>query len=551
MPDWFEKRTFGSLPDEAARRWGDREALCHEGQRWSFTQFQQEVDRTAKGLISLGVQPGDKVSLWVTNRPEWLFCFFAVAKIGAVTVPVNTRFRTDDLEYVVRQSDSTTLIIVDRSGPVDYLEMVRQLCPEIESGNPNDLRPQKFPELQRVLVLGESQYPGTRNWDEVMRDAGSVSDDDLERRQQQVDPDGTAMIMYTSGTTGFPKGVMHCHNIRRQVGDIASRMGITPRDVSLMYLPLFHVFGLVGGTLLFLESGARMVLTTVFDPQEVLRLIQQEKATLIYGFDTHANALLGHPDITTTDLSSLRTGLLAAGMASSEPAARQAQQLLCPTVSLWGMTEVGGAGALGFLDSPVDDRCLTSGFPLPGLEYKVINPEIGETVPPGTEGELCVRGYGVMQGYYKKPEETAAAIDAEGWLHSGDVGTMREDGVIRFLGRYKDLLKVGGENVDPAEVEEFLLGHPAVDQAQVVGVPDSRLSEVACACVVLKPGQTVSNEDLAAFCRGRLASFKIPQYTVVMDEFPMTASGKVQKFLLREMAVAEAGLSKAAPVETA
>ncbi len=551
MPDWFEKKTFGSLVDDAARRWGKREALYHEGQRWSFTQFQQEVNRTAKGLITLGVQPGDKVTLWVTNRPEWLFCFFAIAKIGAVIVPINTRFRTDDLEYVVRQSDSTTLITVDRSGPVDYLEMVRELCPEIESGDPTDLRPQKFPELKRVLVLGESPYPGARRWDDVMNEAGAVSDAELELRHLQVDPDGTAMIMYTSGTTGFPKGVMHCHNVIRQVVDITNRMGITPRDVILMYLPLFHVFGLIGGTLLFLESGARMVLTTLFDPQEVLRLIQQEKATLIFGFDTHANGLTGHPDITTTDLSSLRTGILAAGMASSEPAARKAQQILCPTVSLWGMTEVGGGAALSFLDSSEDDRCLTSGFPLPGYEYKSINPETGTIVPIGAEGELCVRGYGVMQGYYKKPEETAAAIDSEGWLHSGDVGTIREDGAIRFLGRYKDLLKVGGENVDPAEVEGFLLGHPAIDQAQVVGVPDPRLSEVACACVVLKPGQQLSNEDLVAFCRGRMASFKIPQYTVVMDGFPMTSSGKVQKFLLREMAVTEVGLPKATPVKTA
>ena len=550
MTEWYQKKTFGSLPNDAARRWGNREALCHEGQRWSFTQFQQEVDRTAKGLISLGVQPGDKVSLWMTNRPEWLFCFFALAKISAITVPVNTRFRTDDLEYVVRQSDSTTLITMDRSGPVDYLDMVHQLCPEIESGNPNELRPQKCPELKRVLVLGDSPYPGTHRWDEVMAEAASVSDAEVEQRQRQVDPDETVLIMYTSGTTGFLKGVMHRHTIVRQVEDIASRMGVTPSDVTLMYLPLFHVFGLIAGTLMFVGSGTRMVLTTMFDPEEVLRLIQHEKVTLIHGFDTHYGALAGHPDREKTDRSSLRTGIMAAGMASSEQAARQAQQFFCPTVSLWGMTEVGGAGALGLVGASEDDRCLTSGFPLPGYEYKVIDPDTGETVASGVEGELCVRGYALMQGYYKKPQETAEAIDSDGWLHTGDVATIREDGMIRFLGRYKDLLKVGGENVDPAEVEGFLLGHPAIDQAQVVGVPDSRLSEVGCACVVLKPGQQVSNDDLAAFCRGRMASFKIPQYTVVMDEFPMTSSGKVQKFLLREMAVAK-GLPTTAPVETA
>jgi fatty-acyl-CoA synthase len=550
MPEWFEKKTFGSMPDEAARRWGDREALCFEGQRWSFTQFQEEVKRTAKALIRLGVQPGDNVSLWVTNRPEWLFFFFALAKIGAVTVPINTRFRTDDLEYVVWQSDSTTLITVDRSGPVDYLEMVRQLCPEIASGNPDNLNPQKCPELKRVLVLGETPYSGTHRWADVMREAPMVSDAAAEERDQRVDPDGTALIMYTSGTTGFPKGVMHCHNILRQIGDMASRLGITPKDVTLMYLPLFHVFGLVAGPLMLVESGARMVLTTLFEPGEALRLIQEEEVTLIHGFDTHFGALIGHPDCEKTDRGSLRTGLLGAGMASSELVARQSQQILCPTVSLWGMTEVGGAGNTGFLDSPEDDRCRTSGNPLPGWEQKVIDPGTGEELPFGTVGELCARGYGLMQGYYKKPEETANAIDSDGWLHSGDVSTMREDGTIRFMGRYKDLLKVGGENVDPAEVEEFLLGHPAIDQAQVVGVPDARLSEVACACVVFKPGQQASNEDLVSFCRGRLASFKIPRHTVVMDEFPMTSSGKVQKFLLRDMAVAELELLDPTTMET-
>ena len=535
MPEWFEKKTFGSVADAAAQSWGDREALCFEGQRWTFKEFKEEVDRAAKGLIHLGVASGDKVSVWLTNRPEWLFCFFALAKIGAIVVPINTRFRTSDLEYVVSQSDSSTLITLDKSGPIEYLEQVRTLCPEIETTNHEDFSASACPGLKRVLVLGESSYPGTRLWSEVMRASHAVSDAELTQRAGQVNPDDTVLTMYTSGTTGFPKGVMHSHNILRQVSDVASRLGITPRDVTLMYLPFFHVFGLIAGALMFVSTGARMVLTTLFDPGESLELLEKERATLTHGFDTHFYALCNHPRTKSTDFSSLRTGLLAAGMASSEPIAREAQRIMCPTISLWGMTEVGGGAYFGFLDSSDDDRCTMSGFPLPGWEHKVIDPDSGESLPYGAIGELCVRGYGVMQGYYKKPKETAEAVDEDGWLHSGDMAMLREDGALRFLGRYKDLLKVGGENVDPAEVEQFLMAHPAIDQVQVVGVPDPRLSEVACACVVLKADQQLDQSDIDTFCRGQMASFKIPRFTVVLDEFPMTSSGKVQKFKLREL----------------
>ena len=456
------------------------------------------------------------------NRPEWLYTFFALAKIGAVVVPINTRFRTNDLAYVLWQSDTTTLVTVDRSGPVDYLAMVHQVCPALAACDPDYLHVEQCPHFRRVVVIGERPSPGTHRWEEVMVGAASVSPVVLAHRHQQVDPDATVLTLYTSGTTGFPKGVMHSHNIQRTVIDAGSRMGITPRDVILMYLPLFHVFGLYEGLLMSVATGARMVLTTLFDPGEVLRLIAQERATILNGFDTHFHALTTHPDCAQTDRSSLRTGLFATGMASSEPAARRTQRLLCPTVTAWGMTEIGCGVTRSFLDSPEEDRCLASGCALPGYTCKVIDQVTGAPVPYGTLGELCVRGYSLMQGYYKQPEETAAVVDAEGWLHTGDVVTLREDGTIRFLGRYKDLLKVGGENVDPIEVEGFLLRHPAIDHVQVIGVPDPRLSEVPCACIIPKPGEEATQEALAAFCRGQLASFKIPQYIVVVDAFPMT-----------------------------
>jgi fatty-acyl-CoA synthase len=543
MGDWFEKIALGALLDQAAARFGSREALYYEGQRWSFADLKRETDRVAKGLLALGIQPGEKVSLWMPNRVEWIYGLFAVMKIGAVLVPINTRFRTTDLEYVVRQSESTTLVTIDRSGPMGYLDMVRELCPGLDGRDPNEVRSDRLPDLKRVIVCGEKRFAGTHAWADVILAGGSVAETVLRACQRDVDPDETALIMYTSGTTGFPKGVMHCHNIVRNVIDEANRMGITPRDVILMYLPLFHVFGLYEGPLMSMVTGARMVLTTTFDPAEALVLIAQEKATMLHGFDTHFHDLMNHPHCRSTDRSSLRTGLLAAGMANSELVARKAQHLLCKTLTGWGMTEVGVAGLLSFLDSSEDDRCLGSGWPLPGYEFKIIEPSTGQTLPPGAMGELCTRGYAVMQGYYRKPEETAKAVDPEGWLHTGDMAIMREDGMIRFLGRYKEILKVGGENVDPVEVEAFLLQHPAVNQVKLVGISDARLSEVGAACIVLNAGAQATAEELVAFCRGKLAGFKIPRYVIFVKEFPMTSSGKVQKFRLREVVMEELGLT--------
>ena len=535
MADWYEKTAIGDLVDRAARLFGSQEALYYEGRRWTVSQLKEDVDRAARGLIGLGVQSGEKVALWMPNRPEWIHVLFAVAKTGASLVPVNTRFRTADLEYVVRQSDAATLITVDLSGPVDYQGMVRELCPEAESGDPNNLRPEKFPELKRVVVLGDQRYPGVLGWTDLASAAEAVSPGQLELRQRAVDSDEPVLVMYTSGTTGFPKGVVHNHNIQRNVSDQANRMGMTAKDVILMYLPLFHAFGLYEGPLMSTITGARTVLTTLFDPEEALKLVEQEQVSVLHGFDTHFHGLTSHPDCDRTDRSSLRTGILAVGMASSEPAARRAQRMLCPTITGWGMTEVGVCASMSFLDSTEDDRCMGSGYPLPGHEFKVIDPESGTSLPPGNMGELCVRSYAMMMGYYKKPEETAKAIDAEGWLHTGDVATVRADGYVRFVGRCKELLKVGGENVDPVEVEAFLLSHPAVSAVQVIGVPDERLSEVACACVVRKDGHEVSSGDLIDYCRGKLASFKLPHYVLFMQEYPMTPSGKVQKFKLREL----------------
>ena len=534
MAEWFEKRTLGNLLDLAVTLFGSKEALSFEGQRWSFVELRAKVDIVARGLIGMGIKPGDKICLWMTNCPEWVFVFFAAARIGAVLVPINTRFRVTDMEYVLRQSDSSTLIMMDGSGPVDYLGMLREVCPEIDSRCESELVTHKFPELKRVVVLGNNHPEGVVNWEDML--TGLSGPQEYAIAQTHVQPDDTVLLMYTSGTTGFPKGVMHSHNIQRTLVDAASRMGVTSRDVILMYLPLFHCFGLYEGPIMSVVSGARMVLMSSFDPATVLDLIETENATVLNGFDTHFFDITSHPNINTTDKSSLRVALLAAGMASSESVAIRTQKDLCPTITAWGMTEVGVGATRSYLDSSVDDRCLASGHPLPGYEFKIIEPNTGEVQSFGALGELCVRGYSLMQGYYKKEQETNEVIDQDGWLHTGDVAVMREDLRMRFLGRYKDMLKVGGENVDPMEVEAYILSHPSVNKAQIIGVPDNRLSEVPCACIVLEKGHSLELDELDQFCRGQMASFKIPRQLILMDDFPMTSSGKVQKYRLRELA---------------
>ncbi|MBW2285598.1 MAG: AMP-binding protein, partial [Deltaproteobacteria bacterium] len=470
MTDWFQKATIGSLPDEAAGKYGEREALYFKGQRWNFAQLAQDVDRAAKGLVHLGIEPGEKVGLWVPNRPEFLHLFFGLAKIGAIIVPINTFFRFSDAAYVLKQSNSSTLITVDRSGPIDYLGMVREIIPTLGESPEKEISHPKFPDLNRVVILSDADYEGTYSWAGVLKAGESVNDNLLNARSADVDPDGTVLIMYTSGTTGFPKGVMHNHNVIRNITDRANRMAVTHQDVILVFLPLFHVFGLQEGPLMSMVTGAREVLTERFDPGESLDLIQQERATLTGGFDTHFKDMLALQERDPRDVSSLRTGIAATGMSSSVPIATKVDEMLCSgMVSAFGMSEIGVGACLSFPTSTREQRCEASGFPAPGYEIRIIDPVTGREQPVDTPGEILVRGYMVMQGYYNKPEETAKTIDAEGWVHSGDLGLMREDGHLRFMGRIKEMLKTGGENVDPMEVEGYLLSHPAIRQVAIVG----------------------------------------------------------------------------------
>ena len=491
----------------------------------------------AKGLIALGVEPGEHVALWMNNRAEWLFLTFAIARVGAVLVPLNTRYRTDDVAYTVRQSDSGTWISIDRAGPVDYAAMLAEVLPGLAAQDPRAAVIEGFPRLRRLVALGEGEVPGMLGWEAMLAAGGAVSDEALAARAAAVDPDEPVMIGYTSGTTGHPKGVLHSHVMIRNMRERANRIGLTFEDVIVNPLPLFHMYGFSEGGLISVIAGARHVLLDRFDADECMRLVEAEGGTVTHGFDTHYKEYLDSLARTPRDISSLRFGTFPSGMTSSARIARRVQEEMAPTFTGWGMTETFTYATMSFGTSTPEQRTDASGFPAPGFEIKVVEPGSGREVARGEEGELLIRGYMITRGYYRKPEETAEAIDADGWLHTGDTVVLRADGHIRFVGRFKDQLRVGGENVSSAEVEAFLMAHEAIDQVAVVGYPDPRLGEVAVAFVVPVAGQSVAGAEAAAFCKGRIASFKVPRHVLPLDAFPMTASGKVQKHKLRALAL--------------
>jgi fatty-acyl-CoA synthase len=535
--EWYNKRRFGDLADEIAARYGDREGLVFEDARYSFTQMAAEIDRAAKGLMGMGIGAGQHVALWLNNSADWIFISFALAKIGAVQVPINTRFRTADLEYVLRQSDSSVLITHDQCGPIDYLEMVRQVIALPAQGSTID--DANFPELRQVIILGREDYPGTVSWAEAKQNGAAIGDGDLAARAAAVDPDAAFLIMYTSGTTGFPKGAMHSHKLILNNEERAFRMAYTPNDVILNYLPLFHAFGYSEAAMMSLLSGAKQVVTETFDPDECLDLVAAEGVSVMHGFEAHIKGLTEAQEARPRDISSLRTGLFAAGMHSATPVNRRAAKVLAPfkSVAGFGMTETWLGVMVGALDDDETHRCETSGYPGLGYETRIADPETGAEQPVGVPGELLVKGYSLMLGYYKKPDETAACYDAEGWFHTGDTAERLEDGYLRFLGRYKDMLKVGGENVDPMETEGLLLAHGEVFQVAIVGFPDEKLSEVPVAFVQRPPGSQIEGSAVIDYCRGKVASFKIPRHVIFVDEFPMTASGKIRKVDLRAEAL--------------
>jgi fatty-acyl-CoA synthase len=531
--DWYAKRTLGSLVDTAADLHSERTALVFEGQRWTYAELRVEVDRVAKGLMAIGVESGDRVALWMTNRPEWIFALFAIAKCGACAVPLNTRYRTDDIGYTLAQSRSNVLLTLDRSGPVDYGAIVAAAIPELAGESAQTFA--QFPDLRRVVMLGET-LPQATSWETLLSAGAPVFDAELAARADAVDPDGLLFICYTSGTTASPKGVMHSHIPIRNTYERAQILGMTFADVHLNYLPLFHIYGLSEITMIAVLTGATQILMDAFDADAALDLAEREHATILHGFEAHYLDLLVAQKRQPRAIQ-MRLGTLPSGVPSTIPIAQEVQSVFGPTVSGFGMTECWAFVTVSNPSHSEEQRVQTSGYPMTDYEFCIVDPESGRPLDAGEQGEIWIRGYAVTRGYWDKPNETAEALDNEGWLRSGDLGLIRDDGNLVFLGRYKDMLKVGGENVSPAEVEAYIRDMGEVLDVAVVAYPDERLSEVPVAFAVAAAGQTIDSAAVIERCRGRIASFKIPRHVITLDEFPMTPSGKIRKVELREMAL--------------
>ncbi len=529
--EWYRKRTLGQLVDEAATRWGEREALVFNDERWTWRRFQAEVDAVAKGLLALGVEREERVALWMTNRPEWLWLMFAIAKVGACIVPLNTRYRTDDVAYTVTQSRSATLITLDRSGPVDYQGMLGESMPSIRAETDKTLTIANYPDLKRLVVLGEQRLVHAHSWEMLLTAGRQVSDATLAARAAAVDPDSLMMIAYTSGTTGHPKGVMHSHVPIRCIHERTQTLGQTLHDIHMNYLPLFHIYAYSEIAMACALTGAKQVLMDVFDAERALDLAEREGATFLHGFEAHWADLLAAQARKPRQLK-IRMGTLPAGQESTIPIAEKVQDVFCPTISGFGMSEVWAYVACNNPSHTREQRVYASGYPMNDYQFKVIDQETGLEQPAGVSGELLIKGYAIMKGYWEKPEATAQTL-IDGWVHSGDMAYVRDDGHLVFLGRLKDMLKVGGENVSPAEVEAYLRTMPEIQDAAVVAYPDPRLTEVPVAYVILKPRQQISGETLLERMKGRVASFKIPRHVIFVDAFPMTSSGKIRKIELR------------------
>ncbi len=548
--------TIGDLFDQIAARFPDNEALVcrQQGLRYTYAQLRQEVDRCARGLMALGLAKGERVGIWAPNRAEWTIAQFATAKIGAILVNINPAYRLSELEYALNQAGCSALITAAQFRASDYTAMLYELAPELREAGAGQLRAARLPHLRAVVRLGDEPAPGMLTWAELLARAEQVRPEDLAARQAEQQFDDPINIQYTSGTTGYPKGAtLSHHNILNNGYFVAELMRFTERDRLVIPVPLYHCFGMVMGNLGCVTHGATMIYPSEgFDPLAVLQAVEEERATALFGVPTMFIAELDHPEFARFDLSSLRTGVMAGSPCPVEVMRRVQSVMHMREVEIcYGMTETSPVSTQTRVGAPLEKQVGTVGQVHPHVEIKIIDPGTGAIVPRGQPGELCTRGYSVMLGYWDNEEATARAIDRAGWMHTGDLATMDDEGYINIVGRIKDMIIRGGENVYPREIEEFLYSHPKISDVQVFGVPDPKYGEEIMAWIRLKPGERATEEEIREFCRGQIAHFKIPRYVKFVDSFPMTVTGKIQKFRMRKQSIEELGLADAAAIQTA
>lgn len=505
--------------------------------RFTYEEFNNRVDDLACGLYSLGVKKGDNVGIWATNVPDWLTYMFACARLGAVAVTVNTSYKLHELEYLVKQSDLTTLCLSDGVKDSNYVSMIKELVPELDTYERGCLKSERFPFLKNVIFMGPEKFRGLYSTPELLLLGKHVDINIIREIEASVTPDDVVNMQYTSGTTGFPKGVMlTSRNIINNGFSIGESMRYTNKERVCLPVPLFHCFGIVLGVMAILSHGATHVLLESFDPLVALASIQKEKCTAIYGVPTMYIAELNHPMFSMFDMSSLRTGIMAGAGCPVELMKTVMDKMNMKEItSVYGLTETSPGMTQSRWNQSAEVRATTVGYELPDIEVKVLDPETNEECPVGVQGEMCCRGYNIMKGYYKMPEATAEIIDENGFLHSGDLGVKGEDGNYRITGRIKDMIIRGGENIYPRELEEFLIDMPQIKDIQVAAVKDKKYGEITGAFIILHEGETLTEEDVIEYCRGKISKYKWPQFFMFLKEFPMTGSGKIQKFKLTEM----------------
>ena len=555
--DALINETFPQVLDRMVDEFPDQYAFKYTTLDYTRTyeQFRDDVDNFARALVSLGVRRGSKVAIWATNVPAWFITFWATTKVGAILVTVNTAYKIHEAEYLLRQSDTHTLVMIDHCLDSNYSQIISELCPELATTKPGQpLHSRKLPFLRNVITVGFRQV-GCLTFDEVMERAELTPLEQIKRMAAAVRPDDVCNMQYTSGTTGFPKGVMLTHyNVVNDGKCIGDRMDLSTADRMMIQVPMFHCFGMVLSMTASMTHGATLCPLPYFSAKVSLACINQERITCFNGVPTMFIAMFNHPDYKKTDFSYMRTGIMAGSGCPPELMRRAAQpdeMHMTGIVSVYGQTESAPGSTMSACDDPLDLRCNTVGYAFPHIECKIIDPDTGEEVPDGVNGEFCARGDNTMKGDYKLPEATAQAVDAEGWLHPGDLACRDEDGNYRITGRLKDMIIRGGENIYPKEIEEFIYTHPAVKDVQVIGVPDKKYGEEIMACIVLKEPGSVSEEEMLAYIKKSLARHKVPRYIDFVEGFPMNAAGKILKYKMREEATARLGLAGAGGIDTA